>query len=675
MAPLPSAIALLFSLFAGVLGKCIWPCDQRELYNLEWDKPSLGSTSTTASIYIDWGQTPVISKTTTTLQVVSNPILDREFTAANGTKFQNPIHDAAWKSLADLNADLVRYVPWFPYPKKSVAELDAPNSSETSWNFLDIIPNFYDFMEAVYGKNKSTVINFSTQPCWLFKNSNCSYPSNPDQSFFGYVRGKRSDLLDPTAKTLAKYYARLLSWMINGSFIDENGKTHTAPLRFDLSSSKGHVWELFNEGEHGYTAEYYTHDYDVVVSAMIEAVGKQNAPKFMGIGGASPSWIPFFLNKSNHVNAPNNVVPPIDYVSVHFYASCSSRTDPTTYSSGFFGRADSFISEMGNLIKERDASDFPTTKFDLDELGVIMPDDNNPNYPLNASLPDVYWNAAGAMYAYLFGNLAQMGVETLGHSQLAGSPSLPQWNIPLPQYPSVSLLDWRTGFGNARYWVLKLLIDQFQPGDQLFKASVLGTNNNNSAGTNPFCGTLQPPNSPGESVTLQCVESNATMIGVDFADWGLIKGACGDYSKGSCTCPDALSYVQKLCLGNNSCTLIPYPTLGDPCQGIPKQFAAQVRCSGTKGGTSSGKAPQQISSIYAMGALQGGTSWKVLVINKELDTQQVAAPIAGVLYVVDPESVSFGSNAGIRNISVEVGDMITLNSFAVGVFVETDNYN
>jgi hypothetical protein len=26
----------------------------------------------------------------------------------------------------------------------------------------------------------------------------------------------------------------------------------------------------------------------------------------------------------------------------------------------------------------------------------------------------------------------------------------------------VSLLDWRTGFGNARYWVLKLLLEHFQ---------------------------------------------------------------------------------------------------------------------------------------------------------------------------------------------------------------------
>lgn len=39
------------------------------------------------------------------------------------------------------------------------------------------------------------------------------------------------------------------------------------------------------------------------------------------------------------------------------------------------------------------------------------------------------------MYAYLFGNLVVLGVDVLGHSQLAGSPKIPEWGIPLPQYP------------------------------------------------------------------------------------------------------------------------------------------------------------------------------------------------------------------------------------------------
>lgn len=33
------------------------------------------------------------------------------------------------------------------------------------------------------------------------------------------------------------------------------------------------------------------------------------------------------------------------------------------------------------------------------------------------------------MYAYLFGNMAVMGYDVLGESQLAGSPPIPEWDI------------------------------------------------------------------------------------------------------------------------------------------------------------------------------------------------------------------------------------------------------
>ena len=48
----------------------------------------------------------------------------------------------------------------------------------------------------------------------------------------------------------------------------------------------------------------------------------------------------------------------------------------------------------------------PETKLDLDELGVILPNDNSPSAPM---FPLIYWNAAGAMYAYLFGKLSVLG--------------------------------------------------------------------------------------------------------------------------------------------------------------------------------------------------------------------------------------------------------------------------
>ena len=75
-------------------------------------------------------------------------------------------------------------------------------------------------------------------------------------------------------------------------------------------------------------------------------------------------------------------------------------------------------------------------------MGVILPDDNDQDA---APIPSIYWNAAGAMYAYLVGHMSVMGYDILGESQLAGSPPIPQWDIPYAQYPSVTLV-WQADY-------------------------------------------------------------------------------------------------------------------------------------------------------------------------------------------------------------------------------------
>ncbi len=56
---------------------------------------------------------------------------------------------------------------------------------------------------------------------------------------------------------------------------------------------------------------------------------------------------------------------------------------------------------------------------------MILPDDTDPNV---GPFPLVYWNAAAAAYAYLYGRLAGQAVAWVGMSQLVGYPS---------QFPSV----------------------------------------------------------------------------------------------------------------------------------------------------------------------------------------------------------------------------------------------
>jgi len=102
----------------------------------------------------------------------------------------------------------------------------------------------------------------------------------------------------------------------------------------------------------------------------------------------------------------------------------------------------------------------PETKTTIDELGVISADDTAQDQPGHVAKPieNSYWNLAGAMYAYIFGELTKIGIDVAGESQLVGFPT---------QFPSVSMVDWNNGKPNARYWVLKLLRDNIGAGDKL----------------------------------------------------------------------------------------------------------------------------------------------------------------------------------------------------------------
>src|SRR3569833_142960 len=77
------------------------------------------------ALHIDWNKTTHVSKTTSTLQLVENPMV----------RPSSPIHKQTFAALRDLGADYVRYVPWFPYPKMAVAELKPPTKETTSWDF------------------------------------------------------------------------------------------------------------------------------------------------------------------------------------------------------------------------------------------------------------------------------------------------------------------------------------------------------------------------------------------------------------------------------------------------------------------------------------------------------------------------------------------------------------
>lgn len=402
------------------------------------------SASKTGKIDINWDKTVIVSRSTPTLQVVTNPMLNPG----------SPIHDGAFAALKMLGADYVRFVPWLPYPKIAVAELRPPTADHTSWDFTYIDPVTKDFLAATAGH--STIINFSTIPAWMFKTDNpVTYPEDPSQVFWNYTQG--TELRDPSGKEVGDYYARLVSWFTKGGFTDENGKRHESGYHYKFP-----YWEVLNEVdfEHQTTPEQYTERYDAIVSA-IHKVSPDT--KFIGLALAAPSANPkyfeYFLNPKNH--RPGI---PLDYVSFHFYATPAIDEGPDGWQHAFFNQADGFLGVTRYILAIRDRLS-PETKIDTDELGVILPTDGleiRASKALPDHIPHRYWNAAAALYAYLFAELSKMGVDVIGESQLVGYPS---------QFPSVSMVDYNNGKPNARCWVLKMLIENFHPGDRLVKTT------------------------------------------------------------------------------------------------------------------------------------------------------------------------------------------------------------
>jgi len=413
-----------------------------------------GQPPSPSAVKIDWDKTLVTSRSTPTLQVVVNPM----------TVPGSSMHDGTFAALKDLEADYVRYVPWLPYPKWAVAELDPPSGGKTSWDFSAIDPQTKDFLDATAGH--PTILNFSTMPTWMFKTPKpIPYPADPTKVVWDYTQG--TELLDPTGKQIGDYYGRLVSWYVKGGFTDELGVRHDSGHHYKIP-----IWEVLNEPEfeHNTTPQQYTERYDAIVQG-IRKVSPDT--KFMGMALAMPSLVPdyfeYFLNQKNHKPGI-----PIDYISYHFYASPTAAQTIADWQYTFFDQADGFLHTVryAEAIRKRLS---PQTKVDLDELGVILADDNTTDKPYKVTdrVPAAYWNLAGAMYAYLYIELAKQQIDIIGESQLVGYPT---------QFPSVSMMDWDNSKPNARYWVLKLLKDNFGPGDKLVETSLPGEISSDVAG-------------------------------------------------------------------------------------------------------------------------------------------------------------------------------------------------
>jgi hypothetical protein len=393
-------------------------------------------------VTIDWDKTLVESKSTPTFQIVVNPPL----------RHGEALSSASYAAVKNLGADYVRYQLWLAYPRLGVAELEPPTSQKTSWDFSLIDPMTRDFLDATAGH--SPVLEFSTIPNWMFKTEKpVTYPDDPNKVDFDYSQG--TELRDPSGKEVGDYFARLVGWYVNGGFTDENGVRHNSGYHYSLP-----YWEVLNEEEfeHKMTPKQYSECYDAIVSAVHRV---SPGTKFVGLAlalpGMAPAYFEYFLDAKNH--KPGIL---LDMISYHFYAIPHPAQNIDSWQYTFFDQASAFLNTVRYIetIRKRLS---PATKTDTDELGAILPTDNQSGD--DVAPPPAYWNLVSSLYAYLFIELSKQQIDVIGQSQLVGYPT---------QYPSVSMMNWQDNKPNARYWALKLIKDDFHPGDKLVETNLHG---------------------------------------------------------------------------------------------------------------------------------------------------------------------------------------------------------
>lgn len=386
-------------------------------------------------LVLHWDKVVAISKSNIAIQDCPEPPLYRG----------QPIHDKLYKALHDLNADYSRIQPWFPYPKLAVAELRPPDKNQTYWDFNLMDDVVDDFMKATAGH--PVVFQAGTTPSWMLTTPTPNrYPGDPQAIDWTYSRDGKVG--PSSAELLAAYQARMAGWYIKGGFKDELGVWHSSGHAYNFE-----YWEPLNEEDQRFSPEDLTALYDASVASVRKVAPNM---KFMGPTLSDtanlPQFVAYFFDPKNH-----QAGIPVDIVSYHFYTFSESDETPETMQYTTYRQADRILTAVGYIEAIRKRF-LPEAKIDITELGsILVPAEAvNPADPIPAS----FWNLSGAVWAYLYGHLAAKGIDIITAAELIDYPG---------QFASTTLVNWETGEPNARYWVLKLLHDNFGPGDKVIE--------------------------------------------------------------------------------------------------------------------------------------------------------------------------------------------------------------
>ena len=248
------------------------------------------------------------------------------------------------------------------------------------------------------------------------------------------LQGPQAYLLaDPTGVRLGEHFSRVLDWYSRGGFTDEFGRYHHSGYNISF----GYL-EVLNEidinphfaygGPLNATRRY------IKLFDGVATVVKQRHPSIKFVGnclsgrGDGDNGIVWrtFLNRSEHAAG----VPwPIDAVSYHLYTGRASDGAPfNEWPAGLVQNARNVLPSaktVTSLIKQLS----PTTQVFVDEIGLFFtePVREAMNFETmrGDGLNTSFWNLQSAIYSMWAGELAAVGVDMFGASQLLGYPAGP----------------------------------------------------------------------------------------------------------------------------------------------------------------------------------------------------------------------------------------------------------
>eukprot|EP01060_Flectonema_neradi_P041093 TRINITY_DN9621_c0_g1_i3.p1 TRINITY_DN9621_c0_g1~~TRINITY_DN9621_c0_g1_i3.p1 ORF type:complete len:513 (+),score=91.04 TRINITY_DN9621_c0_g1_i3:49-1539(+) len=397
-------------------------------------------TTFSSEASIKWNE-GVETKSTPTYQTSINPLY-----RIDGLEGSSNISSKVYENMKLLQADYVRHVPWFPYPRLAVAELFEPTNvsgvCKTYWNFTVMDPLITSLFNSTL-VDHPIVMGFATSPEWMWQSGVPVPPVN--QRDVPYEQGKT--LRDPTFKEITSYYVRLAKYYTKGGFVDECGNFIKGYNYPDFQ-----WWEVFNEieAEHSLSVAYYDTIYDTIVAALREFLP---TTKFLGLAMGSHNQFEYYtyhLNNSNH----NPKTTPLDGISYHQYVGASGNL--SSMAKSYFSQMDTFVAEATKIEAIKHSYQSSTETF-INEIGCAS----------GSYMEDGFYSLCAATYAYLFAKGSVLKIEHFGMSQVIGFTGRTLCDGCSDEWPSTSMVDWYSGEGNARYWALKILIEQFPTGSKV----------------------------------------------------------------------------------------------------------------------------------------------------------------------------------------------------------------